>query len=498
MKYWVMFAVGVVLFLTLATSPGPVAFWGIVGISGLVVYLASGWRRIQQTRAWKDYARSCDGEFAQSAFKVDQGIESTFGPEVLDAWKLATSSSRAATLRVPAEGATLVFDTRPWDEMEGPTRRRAWYTRVLAPLQDHPGFRFELVPRGEAVPYQQQADVEPVIVAQPAVARWWQVLSSDEEKMRDLLADTHLRDALREQGTVFLRTVPTSEGDALCLEEREIVLDSERLEEMRRLFLVVLLALTRLASARSSIATTRPLHAPALTPLLPGEPEVPTDPQLRVEPPAGIAPPTGAATRKAAAEWTADLPGVDVAEEAATPPPALSTGAHTVVGPEPGGEERMSEPEDTRVTRTPVPEPVLPPVPRPEESALSEAFAGPGVGQTAADDRWEVTLIAYGPYEQVVGHPPKSHVEGVLVAADFRASNLQRWTGNLTPAEAWIENASGSRISPAGETSSVEKGFWLDWVQGGQSLERRLVFDVDPSSHPVALNILGLRFRLPE
>jgi hypothetical protein len=109
-----------------------------------------------------------------------------------------------------------------------------------------------------------------------------------------------------------------------------------------------------------------------------------------------------------------------------------------------------------------------------------------------------VTLIAYGPYERVVGHPPKSHAEGVLVAADFRASNLQRWTGNLTPAEAWIENASGSRISPAGETSSVEKGFWLDWVQGGQSLERRLVFDVDPSSHPVALNILGLRFRLPE
>ena len=172
--------------------------------------------------------------------------------------------------------------------------------------------------------------------------------------------------------------------------------------------------------------------------------------------------------------------------------------------------EVVAAPQSAALSDLPVPPPVSPPAtsgedlsPAPSAGAIpiesEEADDGsaPVVGGTASNDLWELTLISYGRYEQVVGRAPLSHSAGVLVVAEFRARNLQRWTANLIPANSWIEDVRGGRVLPAGETSTVEKGFWLDWVQSGQEVEHRLVFEIDPTASGLTLNLLGIRFRLP-
>jgi hypothetical protein len=120
----------------------------------------------------------------------------------------------------------------------------------------------------------------------------------------------------------------------------------------------------------------------------------------------------------------------------------------------------------------------------------------PRVGETARSAAWEVTLKRYGTYEEIVGQPP-SDTSRKLVVAEFEIANLQRFTGTLTTSSVALKEGEGHPISPSGQTTSVEKGFWLTWLQSGQRAEHRAVFELDPDVGPRTLTIMGLSFALP-
>src|SRR5579862_721679 len=56
----------------------------------------------------------------------------------------------------------------------------------------------------------------------------------------------------------------------------------------------------------------------------------------------------------------------------------------------------------------------------------------PTVGETASKGGWEVTLDAYGPYEQFSSRPPSTPAQGKRVVIEFTAKNLQKSTSNFT------------------------------------------------------------------
>jgi hypothetical protein len=131
----------------------------------------------------------------------------------------------------------------------------------------------------------------------------------------------------------------------------------------------------------------------------------------------------------------------------------------------------------------------------PSSSPPRAPNALPGVGETARNANWEVTLKRYGPYEEIVGQPPTGTMQ-MLVVAEFEIANLQRFTGTLTTNSVSIADDTGRSIAASGQTASVEKGFWLTWLQSGQHAEHRAVFELDPDAKPATLTIMGLRFGL--
>jgi hypothetical protein len=135
------------------------------------------------------------------------------------------------------------------------------------------------------------------------------------------------------------------------------------------------------------------------------------------------------------------------------------------------------------------PAPVL--SPRQEPTA-----AGPvAIGATARNSDWEVTLSRFGPYEEIVGRSVSS-ASGTLLVAEFQVTNHQRFTGTLTTSSITLEDTQGRSIAASGQTASIEKGFWLTWLQSGQTAEHRAVFELQPESQPRAITIVGLRFDL--
>jgi hypothetical protein len=120
----------------------------------------------------------------------------------------------------------------------------------------------------------------------------------------------------------------------------------------------------------------------------------------------------------------------------------------------------------------------------------------PTVGDTVASSQWEVTLIAYGPF---VSEPGLSQGSGQRrVVVEFAAKNLQRWTGTITTSSLVIGDGKGRTFRPAGQTASIEKGFWLTWVQSEQRVEQRALFELPADATGLTLTVLDLRFRLPD
>ena len=144
------------------------------------------------------------------------------------------------------------------------------------------------------------------------------------------------------------------------------------------------------------------------------------------------------------------------------------------------------------------PEPELRTAPRAQATPDGERASLPTVGQTASNEKWELELKAYGPYEQVVAQPPPGGSQGKLFVAEFAVKNLQRFTGSFTTSNFSLEDGRRRVFRPAGETTAVPQGFWLVWVQAGERAEHRVVFEIDPEAADLTLDLLGVRFRLPE
>lgn len=144
--------------------------------------------------------------------------------------------------------------------------------------------------------------------------------------------------------------------------------------------------------------------------------------------------------------------------------------------------------------------------PKPAEQVVSGQPAGssgtaqlPTVGQTASKGGWEVTLVAFGPYEQFASRPPSTPPQGKLVVAEFTAKNLQNGTSNFTTNDFEIEAGDKRKFQPAGQTASIDKGFVVSQqVQPGLSTDNRVVFDMDPAAENLVLHVLGLQFKLPD
>jgi hypothetical protein len=123
----------------------------------------------------------------------------------------------------------------------------------------------------------------------------------------------------------------------------------------------------------------------------------------------------------------------------------------------------------------------------------------PTVGDTVGRGGWEVTVTAFGPYEQFERRPVSPPPQGRLVVVEFVARNLQNRTSNFTTHDFTLVSGDGRRFSPAGQTASIAKGFFISQtVQPGLATENRVVFDVDPAARNLIFEALGLRFRLPE
>jgi hypothetical protein len=160
-----------------------------------------------------------------------------------------------------------------------------------------------------------------------------------------------------------------------------------------------------------------------------------------------------------------------------------------VVSPPRGEERRIEDVTAEELLSEQVAPVASPPQPDPATNAPS------GIGTTARDGAWEVTLSRFGPYEEIVGQPP-SDTSRTLLVAEFRITNRQRFTGTLTTSSVTLEDSRGRSTSASGQTASIEKGFWLTWLQSGQTAEHRALFELERDASPAAITITGLRFAL--
>jgi len=136
---------------------------------------------------------------------------------------------------------------------------------------------------------------------------------------------------------------------------------------------------------------------------------------------------------------------------------------------------------------------------QPPALAPSDQPALPTVGQTASNADWEVTLTTYGPYERLAEQPASGRPEGRPVLVEFAARNRQDRTATFTLSDFALDTAGGRKLSPAAQTSYIEKGVALiQTVPPAGTTEHRIVFDLDRGATDLTLQILGLRFSLPQ
>jgi len=131
------------------------------------------------------------------------------------------------------------------------------------------------------------------------------------------------------------------------------------------------------------------------------------------------------------------------------------------------------------------------------ESAASR-FALPKVGEAAKLQGWEVTLVAFGPYDQFAPvNPAAAEDQHALLVADMRIKNLQANTRDFTPNDFTLQAGDGRKFKVAEQTATLEKGFVTgQTVQPGLTTATRVVFDADPTLKVFTLAALGMQFEV--
>jgi hypothetical protein len=111
---------------------------------------------------------------------------------------------------------------------------------------------------------------------------------------------------------------------------------------------------------------------------------------------------------------------------------------------------------------------------------------------------WEVTLLAFGPYERFSPGPSASQARGALVVGELRITNIQNRPADLTLSDFVLRAGDGRRFEPAAETATVERGLVaVETVQPQETIERRVVFDVPLDARDLALEALEIEFSVP-
>jgi hypothetical protein len=139
---------------------------------------------------------------------------------------------------------------------------------------------------------------------------------------------------------------------------------------------------------------------------------------------------------------------------------------------------------------------------QPRQTAAAEAdaskFALPKVGETTKQQGWELTLVAFGPYDRFAPvNPAATKNQRALLVADMRIKNLQTSPRDFTLSDFTLKAGDGREFKAAEQTATIEKGFVTSQaVQPGLTAETRVVFAADPTLKVFTLAALGMQFEV--
>ncbi len=469
-----LWRVGLIVFAWLFIVSHPFRILGALVLVGGVIGVVALRPFIRRRRALEDLAERTGGLLVEEPFWADD-VVSMGGVDATEwrPWMLLTCGLRESWIEYEAGSTTIILDVlTPGSQA---TRRQgdAWLTRLQASVPRQAHFGFELC-RHDIAPTLDDG-MKLAAIADPALRVAFNLATSDPSRANDLLNDLALATLIRSVEPARLGFSRDHDGrSTLWLYDEGPLPVPVRFQLTHNLFLALLERLSpsqisehpRLASAK---VPAREAAAPAIAEPQPSPPPVPVVEQPM---PASLKPPPA---DPSVAELKPPSPDPSVVEVKLPPsPPAL-------VEPASGGPNLELQPEV--VAREAEPALVV----------IGESL--PRMGEAARDESWEVTVSRFGPYQEIVGQPAPS-TSGTFMVAEFVIANRQQRTGTLTTTNVSLEAGNGRVFQPAGQTTSVPKGFWMTWLQPGQSAEQRVVFELDAEPTDAVLTIHGLRFRL--
>jgi hypothetical protein len=138
--------------------------------------------------------------------------------------------------------------------------------------------------------------------------------------------------------------------------------------------------------------------------------------------------------------------------------------------------------------------------PQPQQQGAGDTsrFALPTVGATVTLQGWELTLVAFGPYDRFAPvNPAAIKDQRALLVADMRITNLQPSPRDFTLSDFLLKAGDEREFKAAEQTATIEKGFVTSQaVQPGLTTEVRVVFDADPTLKVFTLTALGMQFEV--
>jgi hypothetical protein len=551
---WVWIAIGLGL-LVFGGAPAVLfLFLGaiVLGVIG-AAYLY--YPHVEQTRTLQNLAAQTGGNFVEGDFWLDD-TTAMVGWHVADKpwWTIFSSPFRQRWIDYPASRGSLYLKFQDGStETYGP--HPGMYSRLNTPLGNWGAFSFDIRPTAYAGAVTGMDEVE---LADPDLASAFTLKTSDATMAGALFALPSLRDKMLAVRPLRVAVEIEREGEllnyALMVEDEGWVDNPARLTELRAIRDTVLELLSQPEElARRSAATSAGANSQLVLPEdaspgvstrgVPGLPDAESGLESQGVPartdsePAPAAARSGWETEPAAVrtgwesepvrqvgsstdpwrEWRPN-PASDarVTDPGSKSPGSLPAADSSLLPPQPSPDIPIPDapaPASGPPVATSLP-PSQPPVASPEgtpapaitpdnsdpaaDAARAAEDGSPGVGDTASNDAWAITLAAYRPYDEVANQPVQLSPGRKLVVVDFVLENRQRYTGTLTTSSLSIVDGTGRTIAPAGQTASIDRGFLLTWIQAGQKAEHRAVFELDAAATGLVLKIFELRFRLPD
>ena len=116
----------------------------------------------------------------------------------------------------------------------------------------------------------------------------------------------------------------------------------------------------------------------------------------------------------------------------------------------------------------------------------------------AAPGGWDVLVVEFRPFGEIAqGRSPTPPPQGRLLVADVRITNRQQVLSSVTLNDFVLKTDDGYVFRPGLQTASIDPALMLGrLIQPGESLESRVVFDVDPPFKSFTLTALQTEHRV--